>query len=395
MPSGPSVSFRPALTQGVARGAYAHDPSQTRSRETGVAPNHRLGRTGDATERANTDNVGTGPGAPAAGQGARVIAVGGGKGGVGKTFVSVNLATTLARMGHRVVAVDADLEGANLHTCLGVETPSVSLADFVAQRQDDLSKLLVQTPQPGLQLIAATHANLGEAQPSHLRRVRLMRELRQLPTDFVVLDLGAGTHSSVLDYFLTGDEGLLVLQPEPTSVENAYSFLRAAFYRRLRLAMVGHGVRKLVTEAMDQRNESGLRSPSDLLREIERRDPGEGRRFVETMKSFHPRLIINEVRTAEDVKLGFSVAGVCRRYFGIEAEYLGYVNHDEAARQSVVARKPVVDFQSSSDASIYLQRIARKLLSTSGARPDPAIRRAAEAAEQPPVPAGAPGGPVA
>jgi len=304
----------------------------------------------------------------------RVIAIGGGKGGVGKTFISANLATTLTRMGHRVVAVDADLEGANLHTCLGVETPPVSLADFVAQREDDLSKLLVPTPEPGLQLLAGTHAHLGDAQPSHLRRVRLMRELRQLPgTDFVVIDLGAGTHSSVLDYFLTGDVGLLVLQPEPTSVENAYSFLRAAFYRRLRLAMVGHGVRKLVTEAMDQRNESGLRSPNDLLREIERRDPGEGRRFVETMKSFRPRLVVNEVRTAEDVKLGFAVAGVCRRYFGIEAEYLGYVNHDEAARRSVIARKPVVDYQASSDAAIYLQRIARKLLSDDAIAPPSAV----------------------
>lgn len=334
------------------------------------AERHERGR---ATERATTDKSalpgaqGGQPSNSARREGARVIAVGGGKGGVGKTFVTANLATTLARMGHRVVAVDADLEGANLHTCLGVATPSVSLADFVAQREDDLAKLLVPTPEPGLQLLAGTHANLGDAQPSHLRRVRLMRELRQLHADYVLIDLGAGSHSSVLDYFLTADDGLLVLQPEPTSVENAYSFLRAAFYRRLRLAMVGHGVRTLVSEAMDQRNASGLRSPADLLREIERRDPGEGRRFVETMKSFRPRLVVNEVRSAEDVKLGFSIAGVCRRYFGIEADYLGYVNHDDAARLSVVARRPVVDFRAGSDAAIYLQRIARKLLSTSEA----------------------------
>ena len=56
----------------------------------------------------------------------------------------------------------------------------------------------------------------------------------------------------------------------------------------------------------------------------------------------HPELGFNEVRTAEDVKLGFSVAGVCRRYFGIEAEYLGYVNYDDEARQSVSARRPIV-----------------------------------------------------
>jgi flagellar biosynthesis protein FlhG len=326
---------------------------------------------GGATSPEDTRSSGSGfrsPRRPPAGTGgksaeARVISIGGGKGGVGKTFVAANLAVSLARMRLRVVAVDCDLEGANLHTSLGVRTPQKSLADFVAQREDDLGKLLVDTPVSGLQLIAGTQANLGDAQPNHLRRVRLMRALRRLDADFVLVDLGAGTHSSVLDYFLVGGEGLIVLQPEPTSVENAYSFLRAAFYRRLRLAMVGHGVRKLVTEAMDQGNERGMRTPLDLLREVESLDPQEGGRFVETMRSFRPRLVVNGVRTAEDVKLGFAVVSVCRKYFGIEAEYLGYVNNDEAARRSIAARQPVVSLESGSDAAIYLQRIARKLAS--------------------------------
>jgi flagellar biosynthesis protein FlhG len=293
--------------------------------------------------------------------GARIVSIGGGKGGVGKTFLVANIAVALARLGYRVVAVDADLEGANLHTTLGMVTPRVSLADFVAQREDDLGKLLLDTSLPGLRVIAGTHSNLGEAQPGHLRRVRLMRSLRQLRADFVVIDLGAGTHSSVLDYFLVGDEGLIVLQPEPTSVENAYAFLRAAFYRRLRLAMVGHGVRKLVTLAMDQRNERGIRTPLELLREVETLDPLEGMRFAETMRAFRPRFVVNAARTAEDVKLGFAVCSVCRKYFGIEADYVGYVNYDEAARRSVTARRPVVDFDANADAAIYLQRIALKL----------------------------------
>ncbi len=71
--------------------------------------------------------------------------------------------------------------------------------------------------------------------------------------------------------------------------------------------------------------------------------------------------MVNAVRTAEDVKLGFAVCSVCHKYFGVEADYLGYVNHDEAARRSVAARRPVVDFDSNADAAIYLQRIARKL----------------------------------
>lgn len=317
----------------------------------------------------------------------RIISVGGGKGGVGKSFLVANLSTALASMGYQVVAVDADLEGANLHTCLGTRTPAASLADFVAQREDDIAKLVVQTPIANLRLIAGTHANLAEAQPSHLRRVRLMRALRQMDADFVLLDLGAGTHSSVLDYFLVGDEGLVVLAPEPTSVENAYSFLRAAFYRRLRLAMVGHGVRKLVTQAMDQRNERGIRTPLDLLREIEALDPNEGKRFVETMRDFRPRIVVNGVHTAEDIKLGFAVKSVCQKYFGVEADYLGYVNADDSARRSVMSRRPVVDFRPNSDAAIYLQRIARKLASRSA---PPSRDAAAPGPEPSTVPPAAP-----
>lgn len=299
-------------------------------------------------------------------RGARIISVGGGKGGVGKSFMVANLAACLARAGHRVIAVDADLEGANLHTCLGAPTPIASLADFVAQREDDLEKLIVDTPLAGVQMIAGTHANLSEAQPTHLRRVRLMRSLRRLQADFVLLDLGAGVHSAVLDYFLVADDGLVVLSPEPTSLENAYSFLRAAFYRRMRLAMVGHGVRKLVTTAMDQRNERGLRTPLDLLREIESIDTADGARFVQTMREFRPRVIINSVRTAEDIKLGFAVCSVCRKYFGIEAEYLGYVNQDDDVRLSIANKTPLVEFRPKSDASIYLERIARKIAAGRG-----------------------------
>ena len=294
--------------------------------------------------------------------GARLIAIGSGKGGVGKTFVTANLATALARLGKRVVAVDVDLDAANLHTCLGVPAPQRSLADFVSEREEDLGKLLVDTPLPNLKLIGATHGNLADAQPSHLRRVRLVRGLRQLDADIVLLDLGAGAHASVLDYFLVSDDGILVLQPEPTSVENAYSFLRAAFYRRMRLAMIGHGVRQLVTLAMDQRNERGIRTPLDLLREIEATDSAEARRFVETMRVFRPRVIVNGARTADDVKLGFAVSSVCKKYFGIDAEYLGYVNHDDEARRSVSLRRPIVDLHNDADVSIYLQRIARKLI---------------------------------
>jgi flagellar biosynthesis protein FlhG len=179
----------------------------------------------------------------------------------------------------------------------------------------------------------------------------------------------------VIDYFLAGDEGVLVLTPEPTSVENAYSFLRAAFYRRLRLTLFAGSARRLVAQAMDQRNERGIRTPLDLLREIQALDPEEGQRFVASLREFQPRIVVNEVRTADEIKLGFAVKSVCQKYFGIEADYLGYVNHDEAARRSVLARRPLVETEPESDAAVYIGRIARKLLAAAPVRRTLAVPR--------------------
>jgi len=298
---------------------------------------------------------------PRAKRSPRLVAIGGGKGGVGKTFLSSNLATTLAAAGYRVVVVDTDIEGANLHTWLGVRSPSVSLADFVAGREDDPAKLAVETPVSGLRLIAATHGNLAGAQPDDARRLELLKALRRLPCDFVLVDCGAGAHPATIDYFLVGDDGLLVLHPEPTSVENTYAFVRAAFYRRMQAAMQKHDVRQRILEAMDQRNQRGIRTPLDLLREVQAMDPEEGTRFVATMRAFRPRIVVNEVASAEDIKLGFSVRSVCRKFFGIEAEYVGYINRDQAVRDAVLLRRPLLDVRPHSDAAVYLRRIAGKL----------------------------------
>jgi flagellar biosynthesis protein FlhG len=274
-----------------------------------------------------------------------------------------------------VVAVDTDLEGANLHTCLGVNSPRVSLADFVAERESDLAKLVVATPTPDLQMIAATYGNLASAQPGATRRIELLAGLRRLDCDVVFVDCGAGSHPATIDYFLVGDDGLLVMHPEPTSVENSYGFLRAAFYRRMQVAMKKHEVRDRIREAMDQRNQRGIRTPFDLLREVESMDPEEGRRFVATMRRFRPRIIVNEVANAEDVKLGFAVRSVCRKFFGIDAEYLGYINRDALVHQAVLRRRLILNEHPHSDVAIYLHRIARKLMEAVG----PPVARAAQA----------------
>ncbi len=296
-------------------------------------------------------------------RGPHVLSVGGGKGGVGKSCLVANLGASLAGLGCRVILVDVDLEGANLHTLLGMPSPELSLADFVAHRQAELGKLVVDTHIPNLGLIAGSEAHLEVPQPSKLERARLIRGLHALPADVVLLDLGTGVRATVLDYFLAGDEGILVLNSEPTAMENAYRFLHAAFYRRMQLAMTTHPVRELVASVMDQRNERGIHTPQDLLAEVERLDAGDGAHFVEAMRSFKPQIVVNQVRTAEEIKLGFSVRAVCGKYFGISSDYLGYINADPAVGRSVMMRQPVVSSEPRSDAAVYIARIAHKLAS--------------------------------
>jgi MinD-like ATPase involved in chromosome partitioning or flagellar assembly len=135
----------------------------------------------------------------------------------------------------------------------------------------------------------------------------------------------------------------------------------------MHLAMLNHQVQERIAECMDQRNERGIRTPQDLLREIGRLDGDDARRFVETMRAMRPKVVVNEVASADDVKLGFSVKSVCRSYFGLDADYAGYVNRDEAVRRSLRERRPLVDVDPRSDAAVYLRRIAYKLAERIGA----------------------------
>ena len=293
----------------------------------------------------------------------QVWAIGGGKGGIGKTFLAANLAAVAARSGRSVVLVDLDLGGANLHTALGVRgAERVNLSDYLDDRVVDLEKATVETPIPKLRLILGATSYAGAAKTTRAQRSELLRALRQLPADLVILDLAAGTERSTLDFFLVSDESLVLTTPEPTAVENAYGFLRSSFYRRMAHAMSASPVRDLLREAMNSRNERGIRTPGDLLDEIEKLDADEGARFRRILDEFRPRLIVNEVRNSDDVKLGFSMQSVCRKYFGFGLEYVGYVNFDDAVWQSIKSRRPLIVSHPHSDGSLYIRRIAKKML---------------------------------
>lgn len=297
-----------------------------------------------------------------------VWAVGGGKGGVGKSIVTSSLAIALARRGERVVVLDADLGGANLHTVLGVSNPKRTLSHFINKDVKSLASVMCPTPVPNLWLISGNRALMEMANIKHTQKEKLLRHVRTLDVDHVFLDLGAGSAFNVLDFFLAAQRGLLVVVPEPTSIENAYQFLKAAFYRSLRNAARQLPIRNAIHRVLEEKAKQGIRSPRELIRGVSEIDPEAGEVLRAQASVFRPLLIVNQVRTAEHRQLGSDMVIACRDYLGSEIEYLGALDHDERVVEAVFQRRPVVELFPTSDFSKSLSRIAEQLLNLASAR---------------------------
>lgn len=292
----------------------------------------------------------------------QVLAVGGGKGGIGKSLVSANLGIALAQRGAAVVLVDADLGGANLHTCLGVPQPQRSLSDFIDRRVSNLEDIAVDTGVERLRLVSGAFDTLEAANPKHGQKTKLLRHLRSLDVDYVLLDLGAGTSFNVLDFFLVADTGIVVLLPEPTSIENAYRFIKAAFFRRLQVVSPDDDFAERISLALAPRAGVQAQSPWDVVAGLRQSDPQSASRLEQALSGFHPWLVVNQARTRADFDVGPTVASAWKKFFGLELGYLGAVSHDDAVWQAVRARQPLLRAAPESTAARGLLRVAENLI---------------------------------
>jgi len=287
--------------------------------------------------------------------------IGGGKGGSGKSFIAANVGICLSKLGVRVVLIDADLGGANLHTFLGISPPGLSLSDFIKKRVSHLSEVLIPTSIPNLQLLTGAQDLLNAADAKSVQKRKLIRSIQGLDSDTILVDLGAGNSLSVLDFFLMSDGGILVVTPEPTSIENTYRFLKSAFYRRLKQSVSSSSVKALIDGAMDRKNEMEIQNPHDLIKAVRRMDEGDAQRIIEEVATFHPNLILNQVRSKKDIEIGFSIRSACLKYFGIHLHYLGYVVYDQDVSNSIRRRRPLVLENPRSRAAQCVMEIASKL----------------------------------
>ncbi len=163
--------------------------------------------------------------AGAAGRAPRVICITSGKGGVGKTNITANLAYRLARRGSRVLILDADLNLANIDVLLGL-TPRYNLQHVLAGQQT-LADVLVRGPA-GIAILPGSSGILELAELSESQKIYFLEEMESLGADldFLLVDTAAGINNNVVYFNLAAHERLIVLSPEPTSLTDAYALIK-------------------------------------------------------------------------------------------------------------------------------------------------------------------------
>lgn len=289
-------------------------------------------------------------------------AVGGGKGGVGKSIITSNLAVALANRGRRCVVIDVDLGGANLHTLLGMRRPQRSLAHFFRSGAEDLEEVIHDTPIPNLSMVTGARELLTmEAE----KKERFLDAVRGLDVDHVFLDLSAGCATSMVDFFLAARNAILVVLPEPTSIENAYQFLKATFYRSLSYATRRPSVRYVVERVLKD-PETRPSSPRELVARVTEIDRAAGRALLERAENCSPMLVINQMRTPEHQRVGGDIANACRDYLGVDVEYVGGLSWDEKVHLAVSRREPILQLVPSAGFCRDLESLAIRLLSEEG-----------------------------
>ncbi|MDY6842520.1 MAG: P-loop NTPase [Thermodesulfobacteriota bacterium] len=279
-----------------------------------------------------------------------IWAIGGGKGGVGKSLVTVCLGFWLTKLGNRVVLLDADLGGANLHTLLGIKYPRYSLNDFLNKEISKLDEAVIDTPIDGLKLISGASDLLNLANPKFAQKQKIINHLNQLEVDYILLDLGAGSSFNVLDFFLISDEKIVVLVPQFPSIQNAYGFIKNALFRNF-LKLFPHDSLpySIIRDTMSKKNEKKTKNTvTELLREIEEIDESAEEKLRNFLDGFKPRLITNMIKQPKDREAANIVKIVSEKYLSIDAIDIGCIYFDSHIEKSINRLTDVInpDFSS-------------------------------------------------
>jgi len=293
----------------------------------------------------------------------RIIPIASGKGGVGKSLVAANLAISFAQAGQSVVLADLDLGASNLHLVLGNHSPKTGIGTYLNNIESSFTDVITETDVRGLRFIPGDNEIPGTANLSVSQRKALVKQLMALKddTDILILDLGAGTHQSILDFFLLSNHGIIVSAPAVTAVLNAYVFLKNSVFRLMFTSCTKDSPARAELENIRKEKAGHIYIPK-FLPQIKKIDPDSYERFVKRLNALHPRLIMNMVDEPKHADVAMKIRRSCEEYLDLKIEHMGIIYRDVVQDTALASRLPIVLYKPQSVLSQAIYRIADKIL---------------------------------
>lgn len=262
-----------------------------------------------------------------------IIAIGGGKGGTGKSFLSSNIGAYLAKAGHKVILIDADLGGANLHSFLNTVTTKNTLSDFIDNRIT-LKEAVYPTMIENLNMIVGDVNSINSSTIKYSQKLKLYRHIMNLDADYILLDLGAGSHYNTIDSFLIADKMVVVVTPEKISIENMYHFIKNSLVRNIEKIYSFHGKKHEFTKIFKERESLGIKNIKELI-EYLILNTSTGDRLAADIRDFKLCVVVNKIKSSKNIQIGYSIQSILDKYLGIKTYYIGFVEHDDHITQCV------------------------------------------------------------
>jgi flagellar biosynthesis protein FlhG len=302
----------------------------------------------------------------------KIIAIGGAKGGIGKSIFAANLGILLSSYGLRTVVVDLDLGGSDLHIYLGHKhIPAVTINDFLNKKVSGLSEVVIKNKK-GPMFIAGNNTELGAANIPFQKKMRLIDNIRKMNVDYVILDLGGGTDYNTLDFFLGADYGIVLTTLDQPSYVEAYAFIKTSLHRKLfRLfgadsifpAKKNIRLKEIISEAIQPADEQNPRTISSLLENVSREDRLSLPLIADEVLSYSPSLIIN--RCSNDLaaqRVADSLRSVARQRLSIDIPHIGSISRHPIIEQSTsYIHHPLVEKSQSIKFTTELRSIINRL----------------------------------
>lgn len=289
-----------------------------------------------------------------------IYPIGGGKGGVGKSFITANLGALFAKRGKRVVLIDLDLGASNLHTLLGINNPGNGINSFLDKTAKKLDSVAVPTIIPNLFFISSLHCSMEVANLPHAHKLKIINAIKKLPFDYILLDLGTGTDFNTLDFFLTSKQGIFICTPEPTSIENSFRFIKTVYLRKLKQIIKQHAFQSIMKNAGAGSNTAAMQSP-DIIEIILKHDPDREELLKNKLNGFHFKFILNQFRKNLDATLGNQLETVFNRHFYSNFQFLGNIGYDVRIHDSVLSKKLYIHKYPYTPSSTDLKKIAENI----------------------------------